>query len=173
MNKIIFTLMVMSGYAFASAHGAEADAGTDIVQRTVNFLIFAGILYYILAEPVKNYFNSRSDEIANELEKVQEKLRESKMAKAEAVQAVVDAKTLAKTIMETAKKENKLLNDKIMKQCEVDLDNLAQQNNALMEFEKRQMTRDMIASVMGELLNDAESSLDEKTMADIITKKVA
>lgn len=173
MNKIIFTLMVMSGYAFASAHGAEAEAGTDIVQRTVNFLIFAGIVYYLIAEPVKNYFNGRSEAIASELEKVQEKLRESKEAKAEAVQGVADAKVFAKNLLETAKKENKLLNDKIMKQCEVDLDNLTQQNNSLMEFEKREMIRSMVSEVMSDVLKDGETTLDEKTMADIITKKVA
>lgn len=165
--------MVMSGYAFASAHGAEAEAGTDIVQRTVNFLIFAGIVYYLIAEPIKNYFNGRSEAIANELEKVQEKLRESKLAKAEAVQGVVDAKAFAKNLMETAKKENKLLNDKIMKQCEVDLENLVQQNNSLLEFEKREVIRGMVSEVIQDVLKDKDTTLDEKAMADIITKKVA
>lgn len=173
MNKIIFTLMVISGYAFASAHGAEAEAGTDIVQRTVNFLIFAGIVYYLIAEPVKNYFNGRSEAIASELEKVQEKLRESKEAKAEAVQGIADAKVFAQNLLETAKKENKLLNDKVMKQCEVDLENLSQQNNSLIEFEKREMIRGMVTEVMSDVLKDEETTLDEKTMADIITKKVA
>lgn len=173
MNKIIFTLMVVSGYVFASAHGAEAEAGTDIVQRTVNFLIFAGILYYLIAEPVKSYFNGRSEAIASELEKVQQKLRESKEAKAEAVQGVADAKVLAENLLETAKKENKLLNDKVMKQCEIDLENLAQQNNSLMEFEKREMIRGMVTEVMSDVLKDEETTLDEKAMADIITKKVA
>ena len=173
MNKIIFTLMVVSVSAFASAHGAEAEAGTDIVQRTVNFVLFAGIVYYLIAEPVKNYFQSRSEGIASELEKVQEKLRESKKAKAEAVQGVVDAKAVAKNILETAKKENKLLNDKIMKQCEIDLENLTQQNNSLMEFEKREMIRSMVSEVMSDILKDEDTTLDEKAMAEIITKKVA
>ena len=173
MNKIIFTLMVMSGYAFASAHGAEAEASTDIVQRTVNFLIFAGIVYYLIAEPIKNYFIGRSEDIASELEKVQERLRDSKDAKAVATQDVADAKEFAETLMVNAKKENKLLNDKVMKQCEVDMENMFQQNVALMNFEKRDMTRGMVSEVVGEILKGAETSLDEKTMAEIIIKKVA
>jgi len=171
VNKIIFTLMVMSVGVFASEHGAEA--GTDIIQRTVNFLIFAGIVYYLVADPVKNYFSGRSEAIATELEKVQEKLRESKAAKLEAQQSVVEAKEFAKDMLEIAKKENKILNDNIMKQCELDLENLSQQNLSLMEFEQREMTRGMIKEVMAETIKDTEGSLDEKAMAEIITKKVA
>ena len=173
MNKIIFTLMVMAVSAMASAHGAEAEAGTDIVQRTVNFLIFAGIVYYLVAEPIKNYFSGRSEGIASELEKVQERLDESKKAKAVAVQGIAEAKEFTVNLMENAKKENKLLNDKIMKQCELDLENLSQQNISLMDFEKREMTRGMVVEVMGDVLNDADTSIDEKAMAEIITKKVA
>jgi F-type H+-transporting ATPase subunit b len=59
MGKIIVTVLLLSAYLFGSDAGAEGS--TDIVQRTINFLIFAGILFYILAEPVKNYFSGRSN----------------------------------------------------------------------------------------------------------------
>jgi F-type H+-transporting ATPase subunit b len=79
VSKILLPLLFVTASLFASEHAA--DGGTDIVQRTVNFVIFAGILWYLLAEPVKNYFGGRSQGIADELQKVQERLRESKQAK--------------------------------------------------------------------------------------------
>ena len=71
---------MVSTYALAS----EAEhGGTDIVQRTVNFLLFAGLVWYLVGEPVKNYFASRSQGISDELKKVQEKLNESVVLKKE------------------------------------------------------------------------------------------
>jgi F-type H+-transporting ATPase subunit b len=38
---------MISTYALASS-GAESE-GTDIVQRTVNFLLFFGLIWYLVA----------------------------------------------------------------------------------------------------------------------------
>jgi len=171
MGKIVVTLLMVAGVAFASG-GAEG-AGTDIVQRTVNFLIFAGILYYLLAEPVKGYFGGRSKSIAAELDKVQEKLRESKQARESAELKIDEAKKFAEELMVTAKKENKILNERIMQQCESDLANIAKQSAALMELEQRKMVREVVDTIMEDVLAAESAGFDKETMAKIIMKKVA
>jgi len=172
MVKSILALLMMSGYLFASG-GAESGEGTDIVQRSVNFLIFAGILYYLLADPIKNFFGGRSKAIANDLEKVQERLRESKRAKEQAEQKIEEAKKFADELKVTAAKENKLLEARLIEQCDADLENIAKQNVSLMDLEKRQMTRSVVEELMGDLLQQESSSFDKETMAQIIMKKVA
>ena len=162
---------MVTGVVFASG-GAEGGE-TDIVQRTVNFLIFAGILYYLLAEPMKNFFGGRSKGIADELEKVQEKLRDSKAAKEAAEQKIEEAKKFAADLMATAKKENKILNEKIMQQCESDLENITKQNAALMDLEQRKMVREVVDAVMDDVLAEESAGFDKETMAQIIMKKVA
>lgn len=72
MSRIIILMLMISTIALASD---TENAGTDIVQRTVNFLLFAGLIWYLIAEPVKNYFASRSQAIADEMKKVQDKLK--------------------------------------------------------------------------------------------------
>lgn len=171
MAKIIVTVLMLSAYLFGSEAGAEGT--TDIVQRTVNFLIFAGILYYVLAEPVKNYFVGRSEGISDELNKVQERLQESKRHKEAAEQKVEDAKRFAAELGETAKKENKLLSDKIMAQCETDLEIIGKQNGALMELDKRKMVREVVSDVMNDVMNTATDALDKNAMTEILKKKVA
>lgn len=173
MSKILFSLLMISAAAFATAHGSEAEASTDIVQRTVNFLIFAGILWYLLAEPVKNYFSGRSKGIADELQKVQDKLRESKQEK-EAVEAKIEeAKKFAEELRAVSQKENKILSEKIMKQCEADLENIQKQNTALMGLEQRKMLRGLVDEIMADVFEQASSALDKEAMAQIIMKKVA
>lgn len=171
MGKIIVTVLLLSAYLFGSEAGTEGS--TDIVARTVNFLIFAGILYYVLAEPLKNYFSGRSAGIADELNKVQERLRESKRLKEAAEQKVEEAERFASELSETAKKENKILTDKIMAQCEQELETIQKQNNGLMELEKRKMVRETVSEVMNGVMNGSGESLTKEAMTEILKKKVA
>lgn len=171
MGRIIVTVLLLGAYLFGSE--AAAEGSTDIVQRTVNFLIFAGILFYILAEPVKSYFSGRSAGIADELEKVQERVRESKRLKEAAEQKVEEASRFASELAETSKKENKILADKIMAQCEQELEIIAKQNAALMELDKRKMVRDVVAEVMEGVMQNSNEALGKEAMSDILKKKVA
>lgn len=171
MGKILVTVLMLSAYLFGS--DAAHKGSTDIVQRTVNFLIFAGILYYLLAEPLKNYFGGRSAAIASELEKVQERLRESKRLKEAAEHKVDDANRFAQDLSEITKKECKLLSDKIMAQYELDVEIINKQNNALLDLEKRKMVREVVGDVMGDVMRASDASLGKDAMTDILKKKVA
>lgn len=171
MGKIIVTVLMLSAYLFGSDAGAEGS--TDIVQRTVNFLIFAGILFYILAEPVKSYFSGRTTGIADELEKVQERLRESKRLKDAAEHKIEEAERFAIELAESSKKENKILSDKILAQCEQDLEIISKQNGALMELDKRKMVRDVVSEIMNDVMNSSNDALGKEAMTEILKKKVA
>ncbi|WP_457744734.1 F0F1 ATP synthase subunit B [Sulfurimonas sp.] len=170
MSRILVLLLMISTYALAS----EAEhAGTDIVQRTVNFILFAGLVWYLIGEPVKNYFTSRSQSIADELKKVQEKLDESIALKKEALAKISEAEKFAEELAIASKKENKIINDGIMTQCEVELEILVKQNLSKQEFEERKMVREVVEDVVNETLNQSGDSFDKDTMANVILKKVA
>ena len=171
MSKILLPLLFVSLSLFANEHAAEG--GTDIVQRTVNFVIFVGILWYLLAEPVKNFFGGRSQDIADELQKVQDRLKESKQAKEAAQAKVTEAEKLAEEIVVTASKEGKILNEKILKQCDADLETMSKQGGAGMELEQRKMVRNLVEEIMNDVLAQESSALDKDAMANIIMKKVA
>lgn len=160
----------MSTIALASS--AEGGS-TDIIQRTVNFLLFAGLVWYLVAEPIKAYFNSRSQGVADELKKVQDKLNETIALKKEALAKISDAEKYAEALAVSSKKENKVINDNIMVQCEVELETLGKQNASLTEFEQRKMVRTVVENVLNEVLSQSSDSFDKKAMADVILKKVA
>lgn len=172
MSKLLLSLIMVSTYALASSTGADAG-GTDIVQRTVNFLIFAGIMYYLLAEPLKNYFTGRSAGIEDELVKVQKKMLDVKEAKKAAEQKIVEAEKFAAHLVETSKKENKLISEKIASQSEIELENVSKQHAALMELEQRNMVRSTVEKIMYDVLTGESSGLDKDSMSNIVMKKVA
>ena len=170
MSRIIVLMLMISTYALAS----EAEhAGSDIVQRTVNFLIFVGLIWYLVAEPVKNYFSSRSQAIADDLKRVQEKLNESINLKKEALAKISEAEKFAEELAEISKKENKNINASMMAQCDVELDVVAKQHTTLMEFEQRNMVRNVVEDIVKETLSKASESFDKEAMANVLLKKVA
>ena len=171
MNRILVLILAMSTIALASE--VVKDGSTDIVQRTVNFLLFAGLVWYLIAEPVKSYFQARSQGIADELEKVQDKLNESVELKESAVAKVAEAEKFAKELMEVTESEVKILNEKIMNQCDADIEVLIKQNQTLMEFEQRKMVKNVVEDILNDVLVQSSKSFDKKAMANVILKKVA
>jgi F-type H+-transporting ATPase subunit b len=163
---------MISTYALASS-GSAQHADTDIIQRTVNFVIFAALIWYLIAEPVKNYFSGRSQGIANELKKVQDKLNESILNKKEALAKISEAEKFAEALMLSAKKENKIINDKIMLQCDSDLEILSKQNISIKNFEQRKMVRNVVENILDKVLIQSGDSFDKEAMANVILKKVA
>jgi F-type H+-transporting ATPase subunit b len=161
---------MISTYALAS----EAEhGGTDIVQRTVNFLLFAGLVWYLVGEPVKNFFTSRSQSIADKLKEVQKKLDESVALKKEALAKITEAEKFAEELAVATKKENKIINDKIMNQCESDIEILEKQAVSKKEFEERRMVREVVEEILAETLAQSADSFDKEAMANVILKKVA
>ena len=169
MKKIALLLLMLSPFALAS--GDVSD--TDILARTVNFILFFAIVWYLVATPLKNFFNSRSDSIADELDKVKQKLNESIAKKNEALDKITEAEKFAEELIANAKKENKILNDKIMSQCELDIESMAKQHGVVMEFEQRKMVTEVVEDILGEALEDSSNSFDKESMANVILKKVS
>ena len=169
MIKILLLSLMVSTYALASG----GEGGTDIVQRTVNFALFAGLIWYLVAEPAKAYFKGRSQGIADELQKVKDRLKESDNLKKEALAKVNEAEKFAVELQESSKKENKILNDNIMAQCDKDLVVLANSQKSHMDFEQRKMVREVVENTITKLLADSTSDFDKETMANVILKKVA
>jgi len=170
VSRIIVLMLMISTVTLASS--AE-HTETDIIQRTVNFLLFTGLIWYLIAEPVKNFFASRSQVIADEMQKVQDRLKETATLKKEALARISDAEKFAEDLVVSSKKENKILNDNIMAQCEIDLEILSKQQSTLMDFEQRKMVRGVVEDTLSEVLSQSSEDFDKEAMANVILKKVA
>ncbi|WP_456322686.1 F0F1 ATP synthase subunit B [Hydrogenimonas sp.] len=173
MRKLtVLAVMLLPAALLASGHEA-ASGGTDFVPRLVNFIIFAAIIYYLLADPIKNFFKGRSASIAAEFEEVQNRLKAVRKAKEDAKAAYEEAQRTAEDIIESAKKESQLLAKKLDEQLQVELENLEKLQEEKMEVEKRQMVRKTVSEVLSELFKGDAIAMDEKKFVNLIMKKVA
>ncbi len=167
-----FMLLLLPAVVLASG-AVEGEGKTDIVPRVINFAIFASILYYLLAKPLKEYFGSRTTEIADRLTSIQDKLKESKAEKEQALQSVKDADESAVDIIATAKKEAEMLSDKVAHNLKKDLENLQKSHDDRVSVEEKKMSRGVVNEVINEMFDGGKIDLKNDDFLNIIKKKVA
>jgi len=170
MKKLLFILSCVTPLAlFASDAGVE----TDILQRTVNFLIFIAILYYLLAEKAKAFFTGRTASIQAELDKVQQVLKESEAKVEGAKSDLENAKKLANEIVETASADIDSIKKSIEESVEQEIAYLSKSFDEKIEIEARKVKKEVVSEILDELLSSDSIALSQNELANIVLKKVA
>ena len=168
--NIRYLLLFLPVFVFANV---EQEATTDIVPRVINFVIFAGILYYLLADKIKVYFKDRELEVADKLTSIQDKLRESKNEKELAIKKISEAKDSAKSILEVAKKEASLMSDKIKNDLSQSIEHLQKSHTERVEIEQSKMNKEVVSEVVDEIFSKDGFKLKGEDLVNIIKKRVA
>lgn len=168
-RAILIIALAMFPVALFANDGAE----TDIIQRTVNFIIFAAILWYLLADRIKAFFAGRTLGIQAELDKVQDTKRASLEKKQEAVRKSEDAKRIAAEIVEGAKADVDAIKQKVLAAVEAEIANLNKNFDEMMKVELSKVKKDVVASILDELLNSDTINLSQDELVNIVLKKVA
>ncbi len=170
--KIKYVLLLLAPVALL-ANASESTGVTDIIPRTINFLIFAAILYYYVADAAKQWYFGRKNEIASKLDSIQVKLKESHTKKEIALQKVEEAKANARALVETAKKEAVLLTEKVAQEADVEIENLEKAFQDRVTIERRKMQRVIVSEILDEIFKEGSISLDNDEIVKIVNKKVA
>jgi F-type H+-transporting ATPase subunit b len=181
MKKIVLlSLLIVPAIVLASGGDAEssryfAQTGreTDFWPRVVNFTIFAALLYYLLANPIKNFFKGRSEGIAAQLNEIEKKLQAAKDVKKEAQNRLNESEKRAEEILADAKVEATLLAEKIATANQNDLVLLDKQLEEKMSLEERKSAREAIDEILSDNITTDDIMLDEAKVVEIISKKVA
>jgi len=159
--------------AAAAQYEAVAGRATDFIPRIFNFLIFAGLTYYLVASPLKAFFVNRREGIADQLNEIERKLQEAKEARKRAEQALEESKSKAKTIVSDSEKEMALLQKKQAETITKELALLEKQYEEKCEMEERKVTRETLDTVLNENLTADDIPLSADQVVNIVAKKVA
>lgn len=181
MKKIVLLSLLMvpaillasSADAESSRYFAQTGRETDFLPRVVNFVIFASLLYYLLANPIKNFFKGRSEGIAAQLSEIEARLQAAKDEKKEAQNRLDKSEERAAKIIAEAKEEAILLAGKVAAANQNDLALLDKQFQEKTEFEERKAARETIDEILSENITNDDIMLDEAKVVQIISKKVA
>lgn len=171
MKKILLlTLMITPAILFAAEH---ANVQTDILERTVNFVIFLAIIYYLLADKIKVYLQTRTDSIQSELDKVQATLEESKQKVADAQAELENAKKLAEELVTDAKSNVNDIQNKIEALYSAEISNINRMFDEKIELETKKAKKETVQEVLEVLLSSDNVSISKENLSEIISRKVA
>lgn len=166
-------LLASGGDAESTRYLEQTGRETDFWPRVVNFIIFATLLYYLIASPIKNFFIGRKEGIAGQLREIEERLQAAKNEKKEAQNRLDESSKKAEQIIADAKKEAALLAQKISEANKNDLILMEKQFEEKMTLEERKSAREAIDEVLSENITNDDIMIDEAKVVDIIAKKVA
>ncbi|MGE4398456.1 MAG: hypothetical protein AB7D29_02940 [Campylobacterales bacterium] len=170
MVKVASALLVGSVALFASDAG---HAQTDILPRTVNFLIFAALAYYLLAEKLKGFFAGRSASIAKAYEDAENKIKEANAALNEAKAKKDEASKLASELTASAKTDAVVQAKKIAEHADEEIARIQKSAEEEKAMLRKKAIIDAVEGAMGEIVDKEGFGVDEKDFAKIIAKRVA
>ncbi len=158
---------VASEAAHGGEHGISPEKIQDLIWRTVNFVVFAGILIKLVAKPAKNFFSQRSQDVATNLEEL-----EGKQAAAEA--AVKAAET---RLHEVAQERDKIIQQfiaegemekaKILDKAELVAERIKEMAAFTIQQETKKAAQDLREEIVGLATQMATDMIKEKaTYAD-------
>ena len=170
MKKILFALSVVVPL---SLFASDANVETDILERTVNFFIFAAIIYYLLADKVKTFFVDRTKSIQADLDKVQDLLKASEKRIADAKLEIENAKKVAEELVESANNDVDAIKKKVEVALEQEIAFLSKSFDEKTELETRKVKKEVVQNVLNQLLSNENIELSQNELTNIISKKVA
>ena len=182
MKKILVLSLLVAPALLLASHGHDGETTRYFLQtgrendfwpRVVNFTIFASILYYLLANPIKNFFKDRREGISSQLKEIEAKLKSAKDAEKDAQARLDESTNKANLILEDAQKEAALMAKKIAESNVNDLQVMEKLLEEKMTHEERKSAREAIDEILSDNITNDDINVDESKVVDIIAKKVA
>ena len=166
--------LLLVGVALASeaAHGGGHEGIspariTDFTWRTVNFLVFAGLLIYLVAKPAKNFFGQRSQEIAQSIEDLEAKKAAAAAALKEAEARLAEVAKEREAIIKQYMAEGEVEKAKILDKANVLAERLKEMAALTIQQETLKATQSLREEVADLATKMAEDLIKEKaTFAD-------
>jgi len=175
-NKIALVLafmLPMVAMASGTEHHEVSMSNSDFYYRVLNFAIFAGLIYYLVANPIKEFFKGRSADIQNQLNEIKAKLEESKNEAKLAEENLSKAEEKAKEIVTDSKEEAKILVENIAKKNAEAIVSLEKHLEEKMEVEKKKMVKTTINELLESGIDSSDIDVDSSKVVSLVSKKVA
>ncbi len=176
LNKITLVIaFVLPVLAMASGteHHEVSMSNSDFFYRVLNFGIFAGLIYYLVASPIKDFFKGRSADIDNQIKEIEAKLQESKNEAKLAQENLDKAKVKAKEIVADSHDEAEILVDNISKKNSDVLKSLEKHLDDKIQIEKKKMVKATINELLENGIENSDIAIDSSKVVSLVSKKVA
>lgn len=175
MKKTILSLaatalfVMIAGLAFAAGDGEAGHTSKewwDLAKKTFNFLILVGLLYWLLADKIKQFFIERRAEIKDSLEKAVERKAEAEKKYREYSEKIDKASAEIDGILEMIKAQGIAEKQKIVEDAERTARKMKEDAHARIEQEMKKATDGLRAQAVDLSVKMAEEILKRSITRD-------
>jgi len=154
---------VASEAAGAGEHGISPAKITDFIWRSVNFVVFAGILIFLVTKfKAKDFFAKRAQDIAQSLSDLEAKKAEVSRALKEAEARLAEVAAEREKIIQQFLAEGELEKAKILEKAEQVAGRIKEMAAMTIEQESKKAVRDLRQEVVDLATQMAEDLLKKK-----------
>lgn len=171
--KQIFTIVSLALVLPSVVCASGGFEQSDFIPRLINFILFLAILWYFTFARIKAIFVNRKAHIAAQLQEIQNKLHKTQKEKADALKKLEESKLKAQEIVDIAKKEANMISQRFAQQTQAQIQALIQAMDTNMEFEQTKAMREVVESILSEVVHSKDVQLANKDYVNIITKRIA
>lgn len=182
LTLLLVGVAVASEAAHGGGHGGISEAKiTDFTWRSVNFLVFAGLLVYLLVKKVdvKAVFAKRSQEIAQTLEDLEAKKAAATAALKEAEARLAEVAKEREAIIKQYMAEGELEKSKILDKANVVAERIKEMAALSIQQEMRKATQslreevaDLTSKMAEDLIKEKATFADQQGLVEEYLKKV-
>jgi len=165
---VVFLLVFVSlAVASGQAEGAhEGNKWLDLVKKAFNFFVLMGLLYWLLASKIKDFFVGRRAEIKEDLEKAVERKSEAEKKYREYSEKIDKASAEIDGILEMIKAQGVTEKKKIIEDAERTAAKMKEDAQARIEQEMKKATDELKLQVVDLSVKMAEDILKRSITQD-------
>ena len=165
---ILFVLLISIGIAFAEAEGEGGGSALwfGLFKKTFNFVVLIGLLYWLLASKMKDFFAGRRVEIKESLEKSVEKKAEAEKKYREYSEKLDKAALEIDGIFEMIKAQGVTEKQKIIEDAERTAKKMKEDASARIEQEMKKATEQLKSQAVELSIQMAEDILKRNVTKD-------
>ena len=178
--------VLLAGVAAApeAAHGGghggiSPEKMQDMIWRTVNFVVFAGILIKLVAKPAKNFFGKRSQDVAQSLEDLEAKRVAAQAAVKEAEARLAEVAKERESIIQQYLAEGQNERAKILDKANAVAERIKEMARVSIEQETKKAAQNLKEEVVDQatqlamdLIKKKATSADQQGLVEEYLKKV-
>ena len=166
-------MILLATPALAAGHLTEGS-WRDLLFRTINFALFAGILIWLTWRKARDFFVGRRQKIIQGLKDLEAEKGEAEVALADMEKRIASLKQEGQTILEEYRRQGENIRDAIIARAEATAEHIAGQAKFAIDNETKMATdslretvADMVAEACEEMLKE---QLGKEEHAKLIDK---
>lgn len=143
----------------AEAHGPRWD---DFAWRVLNFVLFAGILWYFIGGKAKQFFRNRREGISSELDSLDARRKSAREELDKVEQRIRNLEAERRAILDESREQAESLKQAIIDEARAQATQIVEQARRSAENEGRAVIAEVRATIADEIVAATEKALAKK-----------